>query len=129
LMAPRGLLFVLVPDAEKFSEGSSQEPFLEFAMEHINFFTATSLGALLARHGMGLLRFLARSNGHYGNWNLMAVAEKGGEPGRAGATADEVGRLALKRYIGLSSERLDAVRSAIRPVVAARTPLAIWGAG
>ncbi len=129
LMAPQGLLFVLVPDAEKFSEGSSQEPFLEFAMEHINFFTATSLGALLARHGIGLRRFLSRSNGHYGNWNLMVVAGKGGEPRQAGATADEAGRLALKRYIGLSGERLDAVRSTIRPVVAARTPLAIWGAG
>ena len=51
LLDPDGMLFLIVPDASVFSD-HLDAPFQEFSVEHINYFTASSLRNLLASVGL-----------------------------------------------------------------------------
>ena len=57
-LAVDGLLYVEVPDLERFDADVSM-PFQQFSVEHINYFTASSLAAAGAGAGLALAETLA----------------------------------------------------------------------
>ena len=59
LLAPRGRAYLAVPDAARF-DSNQDAPFQEFSLEHLNFFSATSLTNLMQTRG-----FLFLSGGRF----------------------------------------------------------------
>ena len=57
LIAPRARVYVAVPDVTRFVT-VRDAPFQEFSVEHVNFFSPTSLTNLMGRRGFRLVRRL-----------------------------------------------------------------------
>jgi len=55
LLETGGHVFIAVPDAGSFGQQPPTEPFLEFAAEHIDFFTRETLSELFRRHGFEMV--------------------------------------------------------------------------
>jgi hypothetical protein len=128
LLAVNGYLFVAVPDAASFGAGEPREPFLEFAPEHINFFTRQSLDNLLRKHGLKEVASASQWNDFYANRYLLALYSRGeaqdGVPCR-----DETGPDSVNRYIAFSSARMASVNGKINALADSAAPLIVWGAG
>ena len=121
-------LFLAVPDAASFGTTSSSEPFLEFALEHINFFTPATLENLLARHGFSTLAMESRANSFYNNNYIYALFKAGcQEPPRL--AHDSIGEDSIRAYIEHSNENLAAIRALLDDLAARQAPTIIWGAG
>lgn len=129
LLKPGGSFFAAVPDVEGLAE-SRNAPFQQFSMEHVNFFSAQSLGRLLARE-----RFAARQT-----WqNTIEWREGVTERVLAGlyllaptAPAGLMDRLtepALTRYIESSIAEDAVIHAKIAELVLSRRPILVWGAG
>jgi SAM-dependent methyltransferase len=125
--AEGGLLFVAVPDAAKFGARPPREPFLEFALEHVDFFTQRSLDNLMAGGGFAPVAAVSKHNDHYDNDYLLALYRK--RPTPASWTADPEGPEQMRRYVSMSEDRMADVRRTVDALVASREPVAIWGAG
>ena len=128
LLANTGRLFIAVPDAASFGEREPREPFLEFALEHINFFTERSLDNLMRPHGFRLLASTSQWNDFYGNRYLLALYEHDEEK-TSPTKRDETGPDSVRRYIELSNSRLNTVSRQIGTLADSREPLIVWGAG
>lgn len=124
-----GHLFVAVPDAMRFGESSSAEPFLEFAFEHINFFTEKSLTDLLQRNGFDAVCVESRHNGFYDNHYLYALFKSTTRTSSPEPRVDPHGASMVRRYVDNSNRRLSAVRSGIELLAERAEPVIIWGAG
>lgn len=130
LLAPGGYLFVAVPDASRFATNRQGEPFLEFASEHINFFTPLSLDRLLATQGFRKIAQESAANDFYGNHQLMGLycRESAGTL-QVVASGDIASVAAMKTYVTQGRHRLHLVDQALRPLVDTREPVVIWGTG
>lgn len=128
LTTPGGHLFVAVPDATRFGESPAAEPFLEFALEHINFFTPRSLSNLLERCGFEPVRVESRHNDFYDNHYLYALF-RAGAPGARAVRYDPEGAACVTRYVEDSNHRLLGIRTAIESLAARGKPVVLWGAG
>lgn len=130
LIRPGGHIFVAVPDAARFGDAPPREPFLEFAHEHINFFTPQSLRNLLMPRGLVPVREDSHWNDFYSNHYVVAVYRYDGKPQMSNRPAvDETGLLSLKKYVADSNARQALIEQAIEPYVADGTPIAVWGTG
>lgn len=130
MLAPNGYLFIAVPDASRFATNRQGEPFLEFASEHINFFTPASLDRLLATQGFRKIAHESATNDFYGNHQLMGLycRESTGTL-QIVASDDTAAVAAMKTYVAQGKGRLHLVDQALRPLVEAREPVNIWGTG
>lgn len=128
LLLDHGLLFIAVPDASAFGQAAPAEPFLEFALEHINFFSATSLDNLLRGSGLEKVAVVSQHNDFYDNRYLLALYRKTTLQPPARAHDDEAAA-SLRAYAGLSRQRLRPVEELAMQLVASQEPLLIWGAG
>jgi SAM-dependent methyltransferase len=123
-----GLLFVQVPDASHFGV-AMQEPFFELSIEHINYFTETSLANLMSTVGMSCVELihdrLPYKGIHYAVltslWRKDAAAKS---MERAPRDADSV-----RAYIAKSERRLAELRKRIDAIVDSGEPVVIWGVG
>jgi SAM-dependent methyltransferase len=122
-----GFLFVAVPDAGAFASKPPREPFLEFALEHVDFFTRRSLDNLLGQAGFAPHACVSQHNAHYDNHYLLALYRR--QAGPDCWVADQDGPEQMRRYIALCEQKLQAVRAAIDALVATREPVAVWGVG
>lgn len=122
------LLFLAVPDAASFGTTTSSEPFLEFALEHINFFTPASLQNLLERHGYATLAIESRTNSFYKNSYIYALfrASSSSSPARA---YDASGKTSILSYIQRSNGNLAKIRTLLDDLAELQIPTIIWGAG
>lgn len=128
LLADDGYLFVAVPDAESFGKALPAEPFLEFALEHINFLSATSLDNVLAASGFEKVTVISQHNDFYDNHYLLALYRKtANAPQRL--NDDRVAADSLLNYIELSRQVLRPVETLAEQLEASGEPLLIWGAG
>jgi len=128
LVRPGGIVFIQVPDADSF--GSDQrEPFLEFSIEHINFFTANSLTALLGRFGFRPLQLrpeLLRFN----DVSYPALSSLWANDGPPRPWSGEVSDPAsLRAYVTQSRERLDALSKRVQRLAETKEPVVVWGVG
>jgi len=109
LVAPGGHAFVLVPDLERYVECLST-PFQEFSVEHINHFTAASLGGLFARHGWAMIRTgkitrnVTPTCSYPDLWCAFSPREDVQIP-----EADEIGFRCLNEYIAASEHLLTRI--------------------
>jgi len=129
MLAADGLLYIEVPDLERFAcDGSA--PFQQFSVEHINYFTSESLVHAAAAAGLGLAQ----------TWSALRRTGTAPEPVVCAVfklartvvghgTRDRVGPAAVRRYVA-QSEALETVeRARLERLTAAGAPLIIWGAG
>ncbi|MDD5363742.1 MAG: methyltransferase domain-containing protein [Gallionellaceae bacterium] len=128
LLPDRGYLFIAVPDAASFGEREPREPFLEFALEHINFFTDQSLDNLLRPHGFERVASLSQWNDFYANRYLLALYNHGPIE-RPAPVRDESGTDSVARYIDMSNARLATIAGKVDALADTGTPIVIWGAG
>ncbi|WP_426811045.1 class I SAM-dependent methyltransferase [Pseudomonas sp. WOUb67] len=128
LLADDGYLFLAVPDAEAFGKTPPAEPFLEFALEHINFFSAASLDNLLAASGFEKVTVISQHNDFYDNHYLLALYRKTTEAEKR-FTVDGVAADSLRSYVELSRQVLRPVEELAAQLEASGEPLVIWGAG
>lgn len=123
-----GLLFVLVPDADRFGF-ELREPFLEFSIEHINYFSRASLEGLLSP--LGFTPVLVRSEVARVNQTSFPVLAslwiREGVHGKLPSRRSDVGP--IRRYVEMSRERLAALEEALAPLVASGEEVVLWGAG
>ncbi|MDA8078186.1 MAG: class I SAM-dependent methyltransferase [Nitrospiraceae bacterium] len=126
LMAEGGALLTIVPDAERFSP-EPREPFHEFSLEHINYFTPTSLTNLMRKFGIGRRQTESFKVDLYDSHALAAIWEK--TNGGGSMRKDESGPTLLREYILASSRRMETLHSLIDALVLSQEEVVIWGAG
>lgn len=123
-----GLLFVLVPDADRFGF-ELREPFLEFSIEHVNYFSRSSLEGLLSP--LGFTPVLVQSGVALVNCTSFPVLAslwiREGVHGKRPSLQSDVGP--VRRYIEMSRARLAALEEALAPLVASGEEVVLWGAG
>ncbi|MEZ3136806.1 class I SAM-dependent methyltransferase [Stutzerimonas kunmingensis] len=128
LLRDDGYLFIAVPDASSFGQVVPAEPFLEFALEHINFFSATSLDNLLRACGFEKVIVASQHNDFYDNNYLLALYRRVAQPSLA-IVSDSEAAPSLRVYVDLSRQGLRPVEAVAKQLVASQEPLLIWGAG
>lgn len=127
-VAAEGLLFVQLPDAERFGI-DMREPFLEFSIEHINYFTATSLGILLAKFG-----FSAAAIRHdvltYGGMSCPVLTSlwRGGDAPKQGKL-ERSDVEPIRSYVTKSLARTTEISKRIEELVQTEEPVVVWGVG
>lgn len=129
LLQDGGYLFIAVPDAASFGNALPVEPFLEFALEHINFFSAASLDNLLAANGLEKVAASSQHNDFYGNRYLLALYRRTPNPPPTQPVADAQTAPSLRAYVHLSRQALKPVEEQAAQLEQSQEPLLIWGAG
>lgn len=126
LLKPKGIVFIAVPDAEKFGK-ILYEPFMEFSLEHINYFTGYSLQNLMSTAPFKKLKsasVIFKSNGDYASLSIW-IKDTIKQP----ILYDKVGKKALKKYIMLSAIKMKTINEIIDSLISNKTLVSIWGAG
>jgi len=130
LLRPGSLLYVEVPDVTRFA-CSSDAPFQEFSVEHINYFSVLSLRNLLGAEGFEMVEH-ARTETMQGTFvsaELKAMfrltEEARGLPAEYDAETERV----LTEYIHCSRGVEARIHAAIDPWVRSRKAIIIWGVG
>jgi SAM-dependent methyltransferase len=123
-----GYLFIAVPDALSFGAAPPAESFLEFALEHINFFSETSLDNLLSGAGFEKVEVTSQHNAFYDNHYLLALYRKTSRRMEA-PNIDRASASSLRRYVAFSKEKLAYVEVLARQLEESGEPVVIWGAG
>ncbi len=129
LIAPGGYAFVLVPDLERYVECLST-PFQEFSVEHINHFTAASLGSLFSRHGWATTKIgkITRTVTPTCSYPDLWCAFSLGKEAKIPEASDEVGFRCLQEYVAASERLLARIRRHLdRTLLQGR--FVMWGAG
>ncbi|GLQ01067.1 hypothetical protein GCM10007891_29200 [Methylophaga thalassica] len=130
LLSEKGGVFIAVPDADTFGGIVSDEPFLEFALEHINFFGRQSLEELFQLNGFEVFSCESIYNDFYNNNYIYLMARKAGPeqpvspPARTSVTYDSV-----SQYIAQSTARLGDIDKLFESLIASHEKLIVWGAG
>jgi len=125
LLDDDGVIFVQVPDAGRFGL-ERDEPFQELSVEHVNYFTESSLSGLMARCGYRPIEMRSEAihTGGSAGAVLTAVFRRG-----EGSPPGPADTMAFVRYLEESSDRLTEVSGAIDALVAGREEIVVWGAG
>lgn len=128
LLRDEGQLFIAVPDVRAFGAAPPTEAFLEFALEHINFFSATSLDNLLGSAGFTRVAMESQHNDFYDNHYLLALYRKTpAVPTKIQPDMD--GTASIRTYVDISRQKLQPVAERIEHLVNTQAPLIVWGAG
>jgi len=127
-----GFVYLEVPDATHYDHQFSA-PFQLFSMEHVNYFSPTSLSNLMARHGFEVV-FTERLIRHLspqamepaigGLFRLNSPNNSAASHGR-----DEETEPALRRYIEQSHALEERIQAKISTLADTAKPLAVWGTG
>lgn len=129
LLSADGYVFIAVPDAASFGTQAPTEPFLEFAAEHIRFFTSGTLEILFTQHGFEMLACQSEHNEFYGNSYLLALFRRASPPVANSKSYDPTGRNSILRYIDSSTAALAHTTALIAELSVQQEPLVVWGAG
>lgn len=132
LLNPGGLLYIEVPDAVRFSS-EADAPFQEFSVEHINYFSTTSLRNLLGAAGFDEIESRP-SPSPQGESTVSHVIHAMFRMGDDRVRLEPLERdretePALAAYIRASSEVERGIRDAIEPWVRSGAPIIVWGVG
>jgi len=130
IMAPGGIVYVEVPDALEFVRWPNA-PFQDFSVEHINFFSPTSVANLFAVHGFATV-FVQQNHRHQAYRttmsNVSAVVGVLGPHTRT-VTFDEHSRPALQQYIDNCTAEERRLHQRIDELVESRRQIVVWGVG
>lgn len=126
LLKKDGILFISVPDGGNFGK-ILREPFLEFSLEHINYFTRGSLTNLLGKYGLENAVFESYPVDLYGGYALNSIWKKT-KVDRC-ISFDKEGKNKILNYIEKSSIKLTKINSKIDRLVKSQEAIIIWGVG
>jgi SAM-dependent methyltransferase len=130
LLAPNGLLFIGVPDATRYMDGPNA-PFQHFSMEHINYFSPTSLARLMSRHGWRprtVHQMICNQNFATGEPFICALFQH--DPDCAAEISfDNETEPALRSYIKHSQARMDRLHNILAGLATIGKPILVWGVG
>lgn len=131
LLSPTGKIYIEVPDATQFTS-SPDAPFQEFSIEHINFFSPTSLTNL-----MGVFRFSEvfltqvsydQTDTHTG-CAIRMVLKKNNVENEFVPELDHTSEVGIKSYIEASKKVENRIHKTVNELVDSRQPLIVWGVG
>ncbi len=128
-LTERGCVFIEVPDMTKCTL-LGDAPFQEFSVEHINFFSPTSLQNLWRKHGFSTVGIRQTSIRYMGGLTVHEVRGMfrcGDNP--VLPERDDVTEPELRRYIEQANARLSRVAEVVSNIARAGEPLFVWGAG
>jgi SAM-dependent methyltransferase len=130
LLAPAGRVYLAVPDAAHFDR-NQDAPFQEFSLEHLNFFSTTSVTNLMQTRGF---RFISAGSSllehSAATWcaSIYCVFENTAR--RTGPwVRDHETEKGLAAYIRRSCEAENRVRQTIEDLAASGRPILVWGTG
>jgi SAM-dependent methyltransferase len=129
LLAPGGLVFIEVPDTVNFAAWISA-PFQQFSVEHVNYFSPTSLSNLMRAFDFVPIALWhdIRTLGGIKDPALSTLYRKAGGGDRT-LVRDHETEVALTHYIQRSRENDAALQQRIAALVSSQRPIVIWGAG
>jgi SAM-dependent methyltransferase len=129
LLAPDGMVFVEVPDAEGFADWPGP-PFQEFSVEHVNFLSATSTTNLMGVCGFVPI-FCERTAREWAPdstapvvYGLFRRSEQAIPP-----RPDATGLEGVQRYVQKCAAEEGAVAARLASQLTAGEKLCVWGAG
>lgn len=126
LLKKNGTIFISVPDGDNFGR-VLREPFLEFSLEHINYFTRNSLKNLFAKYGLINIEFDSFPVDVYGGYALNSLWKKSEQ--KNSFTFDKVGKKNIVNYIKKSSSKLVLINNKIKKLVKSKEKIVVWGVG
>jgi len=130
IMAPSGIVYVEVPDALEFVRWPNA-PFQDFSLEHINFFSPTSVANLFAVHGFAPV-FVQQNHRHQAYRTTMSnvsAAFRVEDTRPLPITFDELSRPALQQYIDNCTAEERRLHDRINELVDSRRVIVVWGVG
>ena len=127
LLKKNGLLFLSVPNGERFGQ-ILKEPFLEFSLEHINYFTRASLRNLFHKYGFRNVALETRAIEQFGAYALDSLWELGHNK-KITIKKDIQGEAKMQKYIKRSQTILNKVQKMIDQLVKTQEEVVIWGVG
>jgi SAM-dependent methyltransferase len=129
LLNANGILYLLVPDAEGFSD-HVDAPYQEFSVEHINYFTAASLKNLLASVGMEAFveqATVVNPSQDSDGPAIEVLCRRSSRPPDVQIDSDGVDQ--VRRYIARSAEKEAGVLARIAKLAEDQSPVYVWGTG
>jgi len=126
LLKENGIMFISVPDGGNFGK-ILREPFLEFSLEHINFFTRNSLLNLMSKYELENIEFNSIALSSYGGYALNSLWKKSKQKKKI--TFDKVGKKRIILYVKKSSKKLQRLNIKIKNIVKSKEEIVIWGVG
>lgn len=131
LLADEGTIVSAVPDATRLA-AFPDAPFQEFSVEHINFFSLSSLSHLLQRSGFGRLWADQRSvslGGGAAEPVIYDVSRRARDLPSAPQRFDASTELGLVEYVRHCLQMDSDLRKRIEGLVSGPQPLVVWGVG
>lgn len=132
LLSAGARVYVEVPDATQFDRWLDG-PFQQFSMEHINFFSRTSLTNLLTRVGCRPVSVETTARVHTATSRMPVISAiyeyERHDYQVPQLTRDTSTEPALRRYVEASQAVDRRLRVAIDAVVDSGVPIVVWGAG
>lgn len=126
LLKENGLLFMSVPDVNNFTK-ITREPFLEFSLEHINYFTRISLLNLLGKYKLANLHFESKKMIAFGGYTLNSFWKLTNNNHKL--INDKFGYDKILKYVGLSKLKLLKLQKKIDVLVKSKEDVVLWGTG
>jgi hypothetical protein len=115
------LIAVEVPDIDAF-DGKNGEPYGEFSLEHINYFSERSLSALFYRLGCNIIK--SEKVSYQGGGSLILLAQNKHSPEKFSYSNDYIN---MQAYIVASENKLESCLKKLLPKITKN--LLIYGAG
>ena len=133
LLSTNGLLFIEVPDVTRFEFYTSvYAPYMEFSVEHINYFSPQSLKTLLSVYGfdtVSLERDVYDGENKDKNYVIRGVFRKRNLIEKQFIEFDIDTIIGLMNYISTSKQAEDYTLQIVNMLVEDEIPVIIWGIG
>ena len=126
LLNPGGFLYICVPDGDNMG-AVLNEPFLEFSLEHINYFTRGSMTNLLSSRGFSNVGFESLLVEQYGGYALNALWKLDGT--KLPIRFDRAGEPKIITYIADSKTKLAQIARQVDKLVESQEEVYVWGVG
>jgi len=129
LVSADGMLYLHVPDAARFSN-DVDAPYQQFSVEHINYFTAASLGNLLATVDLDVVvqRAIVVKLSEDAEGPALEVLCRRADQ-RQAIEFDSGGVVALHAYLEHSADKEAVVLARVAELADTQSPVYVWGTG
>ena len=129
LMSDTGLLFIEVPDTERF-DAYITAPFQQFSVEHINYFSRISLKNFLSRHFFEVfdVKQEKRTFAKAVDPDIFVLARKARQGNRE-VIKDNISEAAIKRYIEKCLKFDSEIKKNLRDKLSGIPEVIVWGVG
>jgi len=129
LLKDQGLLFIEVPDAERFAE-YIRAPFQQFSIEHINYFSKDSLKNLLSKFNFKVTKTRQDEN----RLNLAVdpdifILSQKCQSGANEQIKDNISELKIRDYVEESSKIDLQIKEIIKNKLPDKNKVIVWGVG